>query len=137
MGGTHKTHLRKLQVILNLTDRWILGAGRRTKTAKLMQDCGWLNIGDLIEYQTLVSTWKIIWLQAPLYLKQRINTVEDYKIETDRSRLQSTQLGFRPRAVNCWNKLPIIIRSNQSITSFKKNLKTWMKAGRPPETDTS
>ena len=125
-GGTHKKHIKKIQALINRTARWITGAGRREKINKLMTECGWLKFEDLVQYQTIISLWKIIRLETPGYMKDKIRPVEDNKVETQLPRLMTTTLSFRWRTTRSWNSMPNELRSNTSLPRFKKQLKKWL-----------
>ena len=58
-GGTSQKYLNKVQVVLNNTARWVTGHGRRSKSEKLMSECKWLNLKNLLNYILLSQCSKL------------------------------------------------------------------------------
>ena len=65
-GGCEKYLVRSLQVIQNRAARAVTGQSWWTPTRRLLQDCKWLSVRQLIFYQTAVQTFKIINSGKPL-----------------------------------------------------------------------
>ena len=116
-GGTHQVHMRKVQKILNMTARFVNNCGRKWKTQKLMESCGWFTANELVVYHSLITLWKILYLQIPGQLFEKYEIQEDMKITTNRPRLQITSNYFRWRSCNDWNKLPSkgCLKKNEKI----------------------
>ena len=132
-GGTQEKYIRKTQAVLNNTARWVLKRGKRTKTLRLMTDCKWLTIREMIKHYSLVAMWKIIWLKAPVYLHNKITINEDFCLQTSRPRLKTTKLSFRFRTTLTWNTMPMEIRQIKSLPMFKIKVKAWLISLRTPD----
>ena len=137
-GGSQKKYLDKLQIILNNAARFVLSANKRTKSSKLMQEMNWLNIREMIEYFTLVATWKILKMNTPQYFASKIDdSNQDGTITTNNPRLQNTEMALRWRMCKAWNKIPSHHRQINTLQRFKSATKTWIKSNRPPDPGTT
>ena len=126
-GGTQEKYVKKIQIILNNTVRFITGAKKRDKTQKLMESVGWLSAKELIVYHTLVMGWEIIKLNTPQCLSELKERQPDNNVTTTSPRLMNTSLRLRWRVCNEWNKLPSELRQINILPRFKTNLKKWFK----------
>ena len=122
-SGTYSSNMKKVQTIMNRTARWIQNSSRRTKTEKLMDDCRWLKVSELMEVQTIVMFWKLLKWKTPHQLYTKIRIEDDLKVHVDKPRLQTTQLGFLWRASILWNKLNEETRKIENLQKLKKELK--------------
>ena len=127
-GGTHKKYLDKLQIILNNCARFILKAGKIKKSKELMNELGWMNIGERIMMQTLVMTWKVRWLKTPQHLADRIVIKPDMSLSTSHPRLQNSERSLRWRMCEYWNLPPRELQELQSLPRFKAKVRRWIKA---------
>ena len=97
MGGTQPTHLKKLQRIMNHAARYVLDRGRRWKTLRLMEECGWMTVTELAEMHTLVTMWKIKNYGSPEIMSEKFSWNEDDEAITHSAILQTTDNFFRNR----------------------------------------
>ena len=67
-GNCEKYLVKSLQVIQNRAARIVTGKTWWTPTRRLLKDCGWLSIKQLIFYQTAVQVHKILKSGRPLFL---------------------------------------------------------------------
>ena len=112
--------------------------------------CGWLSVNQLITYHSLVMVFKMIKSSLPMSMHEKIirndyvyNTrtwvhINDGKYESNFKIGPSKSAdhllanrSFRWRASKQWNKLPINLRHSESVQTFKKSLKIWIKANVP------
>ena len=119
-GGAQKNQIRKIQVIMNQTARFITNSNKRTRTRKLMEYCNWLTAKEIVMYQSLVSMWRIVYLKIPLQIEQSLAISEDKLICTKPARLKITKRSFKHRTITTWNKLPQWTREIMKIDIFKK-----------------
>ena len=105
-GGARDNLIRKVQVVLNQSARFVTGLGKRTRTTRLMESCGWLSIKELITYQSIISMWRIIHLNIPEHIYDHLAISDDFKICTRPARLHIVKNGFRHRTTKIWNLLP-------------------------------
>ena len=134
-GGTDKTTLRKVQVLLNSTARWVLKASKRIKIRELMRQTGWYTVTEQMKIATAMMTWKIVHLRQPRRLRDRMETTDDYKIVMTVPRLRFSENCFRWRAANIWNDLPLEMRMETSIARFKGQMRRLVTDERdwPPD----
>ena len=129
-GGTSEKNLNAVQTLINNTARFVTGWGRRTSTMDLMTECQWLTARELVLQNSLLLMWKIVRLDSPSSIKEKIQLVDEGKLSTSVPRLLHTSQGFRWRSVIEWNKLPTTLREQLSLPTFKKELGKWILSKR-------
>ena len=134
-GATTKTMKKKVQVLMNKAAHYVTGWDKKTRTVKLMDECRWLLIDELIIYQSIISMWTVINRKIPRQLADEISVENDGKLTVDKPRLKTIALGFKWRTVESWNKLEEETRKEKSLPKFKKLVKTWIKLQRAAEPD--
>lgn len=133
--GLPKCHLDKLQRLQNTSARLITGSKRLNHITPVLKELHWLPVEYRIKFKILLLTFKIINGYSPCYLSSLINRSNPNRIH--RSAYQyllqiplvktSTygQRAFSYSAPKLWNSLPVHIKNSKSITTFKKELKTF------------
>ena len=81
-GNSRGLPLRKAQVILNETARFITGKGRTESKRNLMKECGWLDVAQLTEYHTLLQFWKTVNWSIPIHMSEKIVVRQDRTVST-------------------------------------------------------
>ena len=76
----------------------------------------------------LILTWKVVHMEKPMHIFNKIRVNEEFMIDYTEPRLQFTDRGFRHRTSQNWNALDQD-QDNKSISQFKRRLKTWVKEG--------
>ena len=130
-GGTDKTHLKKVQQILNSAARYVLMGGKNWRSLRLMKECGWFTIQELEEFHTLILLWKILNQRKPSVLSEKFEWLEDRMIEARKSRLLITSRNYLSRSVKYWNNLSQELRHTGTISKFKTKLKKEILNRRP------
>ena len=115
-----------------------------TPTSMLLNQCGWLSIRQLVQYQSLVLMFKVRADKKPQYIYTRIGDCTTSRSRQEAYRVNSRLLKdfrglksetarktFIPRTVAHWNSLPIELRMIDDISSFKIQLKTWIQNNVP------
>ena len=139
-GGCSETLLDSIQVIQNRAARLVTKLDWYTTTSKLLSQCGWLSIRQLIFYHSLLMIFKIKIDKKPVYFHQKLSKHFKY-----RTRLASTNgvkinvkitkelsyQNFLYRFSQHWNELPVDLRQTEDIKTFKKNLKNWVLSNVP------
>ena len=100
-----------------------------------MDELGWLTIREMANYHSVVQLWKLVRMKKPTIISEKFTINENEKVSTSYPRLQFTELGYRWRATQQWNILPMEIRCNMSLPSFKRQVKSWIKSQRNQEPD--
>ena len=125
-GNTNQSLQRQVQVLINSAARLITGRNRMTRQSTLLEECRWLPIKLMIEKFSLTQMWKTIWWKNPIYLDKKIQRLPNNKISTAAPRLQLTARTYRWITVQNWNRMPDMLREEDNIGAFKRQLKTWM-----------
>jgi len=132
--GLPSTEVQKLQRIQNTAARLVVKAKRTDHTSPILQQLHWLPVSESISFKILLLTYKIENGYAPFYIEDLVN-----HCVPSRS-LRSTSQGlltvprsttstygdqaFSIAAPRLWNTLPLMIRNAQSVSAFKRLLKT-------------
>ena len=90
---------------MNNAIRFATGMHKRTNTRTLMEAAGWMDIRELAQFHSLLMVWRIIRLNTPSYLADKITVEPDNTISTKNPRLMNTSTGFRWRIIPLWNSL--------------------------------
>ena len=132
-GGSHNTHLTKLEQIINDGMRLITGATARCNNAKLFLDTNLQSLVEKRDRTLLVMMFKIKNGHVPDYLSDLIprenREIIQYKLRNARNiALPHAKKGCLTRsfvhlAITLWNKLPLKIRASKTLSAFKLALK--------------
>ena len=138
VGGGSKKYLDKsLQVLQNRAARAVTGKSWFTPVRRLLNDCNWLSVNQLIFYQTVLKTQKVLISGRPLYLQQRFSTLHPYKTRQAaggsiwHGESPSMEKSFTHRAAHAYNTIPSHIRTSRTLPTFKFKLKKWVAANIP------
>ena len=101
----------------------------------MLKQIGWLNVRQLVVFQSLVLLFKAKISGKPGYIFDKISG--SFQVRTrlaDGGIKESTRIksslgmqSFMPRSIKEWNSLPIEIRTITKLTKFKSELRTWVK----------
>ena len=111
--------------------RFVTNDGRMTQASVLMKKCGWLDIKEQTQYQSLAVMWRIIRCNKPSYFSEKLTLDGDNHLILVPARLITTGQSFRWKTGNLWNSLPDEMRGCQSLPSFKRGVKKWIIGQRP------
>ena len=82
-GGSDSYLLERLQVLQNRAARAVTGKSWFTSTGRLLKECKWLSIRQLVFYQTVLGVHKIMRARKPEYLSKKFGAEHPYNsIET-------------------------------------------------------
>uniref|UniRef100_A0A3B1K4M6 Reverse transcriptase domain-containing protein n=1 Tax=Astyanax mexicanus TaxID=7994 RepID=A0A3B1K4M6_ASTMX len=124
--------VKPLQMIQNAAARLVFNQPKRAHVTPLLIELHWLPVDARIKFKALTIAYKVMTEQAPSYLHSLLKAYATSRplrssnerrlalpnIHTKQSRL------FSYRVPQWWNKLPSTTRSGESLTIFKKLLKT-------------
>ena len=127
--GLPKKSLKKLQKLQNAAIRVICNVRARHPVSELYTRLHWLNVEQRICYKTLLLVYKCIHGLAPKTLKDMciLNGRDNLTLKI--AFFNKTKYGKRAfvyYAPRYWNNLPIHLRRNNKINSFKKGLKSFL-----------
>ena len=136
-GGAEGYLLKSLQTVQNKAARLVTRRGRYTPVAELLRQCGWLSVGQLAYYHSVILVHKTMQTTYPKYIYNKLSSEFPYNTrlaQSDavrmgpdfKSRLEITEKSFMQRATVSYNTLPTSIRQTPRLQQFKKNLKPWV-----------
>ena len=122
----------KLQVIQNKLNRLLTGDRFDTPTSELLRKTDSLSIQQMIGFQTMLMTFKIIKSKKPAYLAKRMQEKpRDLRragnLNQKKSSLSIKKEGFVYRGQALMNKLNVSLRKETNVDVFKKGLRDWVK----------
>ena len=99
--------------------------------------CDWLNVSNVISFDRIVMTYKIINKLSPeslwdkfelrsIHSKYEIRNCHDLQIP--RLSTERAKNGFKYSALKLWNDMPVDIREAFTLQCFKKKLKAHLLA---------
>ena len=128
--------LRKLQSVLNASARLISGTRKHDHITHVLKELHRLqDVQQRIKFKLLLTVFKCLNGSAPLYLRRRLNLVNNPKLRSFNKNLlivpQSNSKLYGDRRFSVagpryWNLLPVEIRLSSSIDIFKSKLKTFL-----------
>ena len=138
-GGCEGYLLKSLQVLQNRAARQVTRLSWYTPVRKLIKQCNWLSIKQLIFYHSALTVYRTLKSGLPLYLKQHLRT--DHPLHTRLGDSGAIRLSgrygslvessFLRRAAKNFNQIPQDIREARTMDGFKRNLKMWIKTNLP------
>ena len=128
--------LNKLQFEQNTAARLITCSRKYDHITPILIDLHWLPIAERIKFKIFLLTFKALHEQSPIYVKDLVTRYFPTRSLRSSSALRLNRLnynlesyGSRRFAVSVpelWNKLPIDIKSCDTIYTFKSKLKTYL-----------
>ncbi len=135
--GVPDYQLQRLQLIQNYAARIIKRTSKYDSITNVLIDLHWLPVKARIDYKVLLLTYKSINDLGPSYLAELLN-LKIYPRET-RSSMDALQLeqplmrlktvgdrAFSAYAPVIWNQLPLSLRTQTTLASYGKHLKTHL-----------
>ena len=95
-----------------------------------MTACNWLNIWELGKFHSMITTWKLVYLNIPKNLADKITSDDNHNIGTSIPRLQNTKSSFRWKCIDDWNNLPQELKNCPSLPRFKVQLRRLIISSR-------
>ena len=141
-GGCEAYLISALQVLQNRAARAVSRRSWFTPTRRLLAECKWLGVKQLVFYHGVISTHKTITSRTPHYMHSVLSTTlhlntrqaagGDIRIgEKFNSKQGLVRDGFRYRAAENYNRVPGHIRSSRTLATFKIKLKQWVSTNIP------
>ena len=138
--GLPKCHLKKLQSVQNSAARLFGGFKKYDHITPLIRDqLHWLPITARIDFKIALLTYKSLHHQAPKYLSDMLCLASDLPgLSCNRSASNGNLISaswktvsygkrcFNYSAPAVWNNLPVNLRCIDSVTNFKRELKTFL-----------
>ena len=138
-GGCEDYLVRALQVLQNRAARQVTKMNWFTPTRRLLNQCGWLSIRQLIFYHSAVAIFRTRESRLPVYLNQKLVTEHPYPtrlatgggIRSEGIFGGLTSKSFLIRGPRDFNNIPADIRNCKTLPTFKQKLKIWVKTKIP------
>ena len=124
---------------MNASARLVYCAPKYCHVTPLLRELHWLPVHLRVDFKILLVTFKILHGVAPSYLKDLVSVLPDSRYQLrpnnngillERPRLRTKKtLGDRVLSMAApflWNSLPLPIRQETSIDSFKRSVKTYL-----------
>ena len=128
--------LTKLQRVQNAAARLITKTKKHDLITALLIDLHWLPIKQRIEYKLLLLTFRSLHGLAVSYITylliryeptRALRSADAHLLEVPRCRLRTQgEKAFTIAAPRLWNNLPLAMHATDSLSSFKKQLKTFL-----------
>ena len=128
--------LTKLQRVQNAAARLITKTKKQDHVTAVLIDLHWLPIKQRIEYKLLLLTFRSLHELAASYITdlliryeptRPLRSADAHLLEVPRCRLHTQgEKAFSSAAPRLWNNLPLAMRATDSLSSFKKQLKTFL-----------
>ena len=132
-GHTSQRNIHLIQRLQNRAARTITGKyDWNISVTKLIEELGWMNISQRIQYFTSLLTYKASNGKAPSYISEKLK-IKSSRYETrettnknfiiPKPNLEIFRHSFSYIAPKMFNSLPQEVKTSLTIESFKKNIK--------------
>ena len=133
-GGSEQNLIKMIQTSQNRAARYVTQQSWYTPTRKMLKQCGWLSIKQMIFFNSVLQIWKTLDNQAPssVFSKLRLSNLNT-RSRANRSLVPPlvhtalAQYSFISRAVSSWNLIPGDLRQLSNENDFKSKLKLWVR----------
>jgi len=137
--GIAENQLDRIQRIQNAAARLITGNRKSCHITSIMRKLHWLPIRMRIDFKIATIVYKCQHGDAPQYLVEcltphsqdtrQLRSSSYNQLRIPRARTRTGETDFHVSGPTVWNDLPQPLRdTNQSILTFRKNLKTYLFA---------
>ena len=128
-----KSNLHKLQKVQNTAARLVARKRKRDRISSTLRDLHWLKVESRVIFKILLLVYKCINGMCSANLSQKLKykkfncRPDDYlQLETIRVSTKYGRRTFAYAGPRFWNALPLEIRSEEKIESFKRQIKTLL-----------
>lgn len=136
LAGLPVCTVKPLQMIQNAAARLVFNQPKRAHVTPLLISLHWLPVAARIKFKALIIAYKAVTKTAPVYLESLIQVYTPSRPLRSASERRlvlpahqaprSLARLFSSVAPKWWNDLPNSIRSAESLSTFKRNLKTLL-----------
>jgi hypothetical protein len=138
-AGLPSTSLNRIQSVMNASARLVCGSRKYDHITPLLRDqLHWLKVPERITYKLCLLVYKCIHGIGPAYLcdfiipvstiasRQRLRSSKSLNVLVPSTNLRVGERAFRVAAPTAWNNLPYDVQNANTLTAFKKHLKTFL-----------
>ena len=136
LSGANSKVISKLQRIQNTAARLITQTKKREHITPTLHTLHWLPVPYRVQYKIILYAFKIRYDHAPVYMNELTREYQPTRsLRSDTAMLLNIpkvrtknygERRFDKCAATLWNSLPVEIRRIDSLTVFKKTLKTHL-----------
>ena len=119
----------------NCLARVVLRAPRFSPSLPLLKQLHWLPVNYRIQFKLSTLTYRALAIHQPPYLAsllhfsnipRQLRSSTSQQLSIPRTKLNLGKRAFSVAASIIWNELPTTHKSCESLSSFRKNLKTYL-----------
>ena len=126
-GGMDAGDLKDLQIMQNRAAQIVAHSPPRAHRSTMYDTLQWLTVKQLIFYHSVITIFKIRKNNEPEHLASIFSQDNrNNRIVIPNLDLTLAQKSFTLRGAENWNQIPIEIRTQQKIGTFKKFAKKWI-----------
>ena len=135
----NKEDNRRLQVLENKIMRMKTGLGKDTPTVDLVKAAGDLSVHQHTAFATIMLVFRVITTGKPKYLSDKMKLRRpggddgaafplrhQFTITIERRDIAVSRGGFVYRGTALFNSLPLELRQETRLQTFKKKVKKWV-----------
>ena len=136
--GLPQVQICRLQAAFNAAARVIFNERRSCRITPLLRELHWLRVNERVEFKLCLMVYKALNCMAPRCLSDLcvLDSVQRRPLRSAATSVnkltelnRSNTTGFYERAFAVagpvhWNRLPVSLRENQSLMSFRTKMKT-------------
>ena len=132
-GGSSDGLLSAIQVCQNAAARAVTRQSCFTPTGVLLRQCCWLSVKQLGFYHTVLTTYKIVRKERPVYLHEKMCQEKMYNTRSEirfadkfAAKSERAKSSFCYRGALSFNRIPIELQGEKNAMIFKRKLKDWV-----------
>lgn len=136
MCGATKKVTKSMQRVINVCARLVKKSPKRSHVTPLVVELHWLPMRERIDYKIILLTYKTLNGLCPQYMSGLLEeTTTDRHLRSSRlstlsiPKFRTERYGrgrFGVAAPMLWNSLPIDLKNCANVSTFKKQLKTYL-----------
>uniref|UniRef100_A0AAY4AM17 Reverse transcriptase domain-containing protein n=2 Tax=Denticeps clupeoides TaxID=299321 RepID=A0AAY4AM17_9TELE len=136
LAGASAVTIKPLQMVQNMAARLIFNQPKYTHVTPLLTSLHWLPVAARIEFKSLMLAYRAVNGTAPAYINtllprytptRSLRSANERRLKIPSSRgLRFQSCLFSVVVPGWWNNLPSSTRLAETITTFKKKVKTFL-----------
>ena len=131
-GGCDIGEIHDLQVLQNKAAQLVTKSPPRSPRHPMFDRLEWLSVYQMVQYHTILAVYRVRLTGEPEYLARSLcNDNRNGHIIIKNTRLSLLQKSFKFRGACNWNDLPESIRNLQTVGTFKRALRSWIRENTP------
>ena len=135
-GGASEFLIKMLQILQNKAARFVTKLDIFTSQEKLLLQCGWLSVKQLVVFHNMVQIFKTKQEQKPRFLFNALSKSFNYRtraastgslVDNIKTTSEICKDSFLSKSTKTWNILHPSVRQAKNLQQFKQKLRTWIK----------